>query len=370
MNIVHFSDAKFWGGNEQQLLLLLKSNYLNERINQKLICLNGSPLHKKAEKLDIETYTIDSSSKYSLRQANKYMQLLQKAKADIVHIHNSGALTRHYLSYHYKNNDFKVVFSKKGLSSSSTMFSRLKYNMKTIRKIICVSEYVRKGLLETLFHRNHHKLEVIYDGIDLNYIPNPEIMSLTEHFPESKGKIIIGNIANHSVAKDLPTFIQFAKELKEKDTENRFFFIQIGEETKETPQLIRIVKNEDLSSCFRFFGFSKDARSYLYQMDYFVMSSIREGLPFVIMEAMNARCPVVSTAAGGIPELVFHHKTGMLSKIEDSKDLANHLYYLFEHPEEKLKMTQAAYNYMQQKHSEQLNMEHTLQLYIEVYTHD
>lgn len=65
MNIVHFSDAKFWGGNEQQLLLLLKSNYLNERINQKLICLNGSPLHKKAEKLDIETYTIDSSSKYS-----------------------------------------------------------------------------------------------------------------------------------------------------------------------------------------------------------------------------------------------------------------------------------------------------------------
>lgn len=370
MNIVHFSDAKFWGGNEQQLLLLLQSDYLNERINQKLICLNGSPLHKKAEALNIEIYPFESSSKYSLRGARKYMELLQKAQADIVHIHNSGALTRHYLSYHYKNNDIKVIFSKKGLSSSSTMISRLKYNMKSIRKIICVSEYVKKGLLETVFHRNHHKLEVIYDGIDVNYIPNSDIMTIAEHFPESEGKIIIGNIANHSIAKDLPTFIRFAKELKEKDFEDRFFFIQIGEESKDTEQLIRIVKNEGLSSCFRFFGFSKEARSYLFQFNYFVISSIREGLPFVIMEAMHARCPVISTAAGGIPELVFHHKTGMLSKTEDFKDLANNLLYLIEHPEEKIKMTQAAYHYVLHNHTEQQNIENTLHLYNEVYKND
>ena len=66
-------------------------------------------------------------------------------------------------------------------------------------------------------------------------------------------------------------------------------------------------------------------RRALAQSDIFVLPSLAEGIPVVLMEAMSSGVPCVSTPVNGIPELIEHGRTGMLATPGDAESLARHL---------------------------------------------
>jgi glycosyltransferase involved in cell wall biosynthesis len=68
-------------------------------------------------------------------------------------------------------------------------------------------------------------------------------------------------------------------------------------------------------------------------MDVFVLSSDWEGNPLSIMEAMAAGLPIVSTAAGGVPDLFTHGKEGFLVQQGDAQALAARMHSLLNKPE-------------------------------------
>ena len=72
-------------------------------------------------------------------------------------------------------------------------------------------------------------------------------------------------------------------------------------------QLERQVSQLGLSESVQFLGFRSDIPDLLHAADLFVMPSCTEGLCSSIIDAMLARCPVVATRAGGIPDLLDHH---------------------------------------------------------------
>jgi glycosyltransferase involved in cell wall biosynthesis len=63
-------------------------------------------------------------------------------------------------------------------------------------------------------------------------------------------------------------------------------------------------------------------------LDALVLPSYREGLPNVILEAFRAGVPVVATAVGGTPELVFPGETGYLVRPDDADEMAQRLLQL------------------------------------------
>ncbi len=71
-----------------------------------------------------------------------------------------------------------------------------------------------------------------------------------------------------------------------------------------------------------FLGHRRDVRQLLRNADLFVLSSRWEGLPLVLLEAMDEGVPVVSTKVGGIAELVEHNTTGLLVPPGDARALA------------------------------------------------
>ena len=92
----------------------------------------------------------------------------------------------------------------------------------------------------------------------------------------------------------------------------------------------------------RFLGVRADVADILRASDVFVLSSRWEGNPMSVMEAMAAGLPVVSTAVGGVPELVQHSATGLLVPSEDTGALAEAMTQLGRNTAQRAAMGDAA----------------------------
>ena len=71
-----------------------------------------------------------------------------------------------------------------------------------------------------------------------------------------------------------------------------------------------------------FLGERSDIPEVLPLFDVYVISSVREGLPMALLEALAASRPVVATRVGGIPNVIDHEKTGILVPPASPDDLA------------------------------------------------
>jgi glycosyltransferase involved in cell wall biosynthesis len=113
----------------------------------------------------------------------------------------------------------------------------------------------------------------------------------------------------------------------------------------------------------RFLGIRADVADILWASDVFVLSSRVEGNPLSVMEAMSAGLPVVSTAVGGVPELVRAGETGLLVPSEDAGALAQAMQALVDDPARRQAMGAAA----RQHAVEHLDIRHTVRGYEQLY---
>lgn len=72
----------------------------------------------------------------------------------------------------------------------------------------------------------------------------------------------------------------------------------------ERESLQQMVEQRDLQSCVSFLGHSNAVTEWLLLADLMVISSHREGFPYVLIEALQADCPVLSTAVSGVSEIL------------------------------------------------------------------
>ncbi|WP_026174228.1 glycosyltransferase family 4 protein [Effusibacillus pohliae] len=95
-------------------------------------------------------------------------------------------------------------------------------------------------------------------------------------------------------------------------------------------QLEQLSEQLGLDTHVMFLGNRNDVPALLRQADIFVLPSLQDNQPFSIMEAHIAGKPVVVTDAGGIPEMVEHGRTGLISPAGDSEQMYQNLKYLLE----------------------------------------
>lgn len=95
-------------------------------------------------------------------------------------------------------------------------------------------------------------------------------------------------------------------------------------ETKEYGEsLMRMAEDLELTSCTEWTGFCQDVDTQLTKMDLFALPSLfGEGLPMVVLEAMAAGVPVVSTFVEGVPEAIRDGRDGVLAQPGNPQDLA------------------------------------------------
>ena len=91
------------------------------------------------------------------------------------------------------------------------------------------------------------------------------------------------------------------------------------------------IKKHNLENV-RLIEFIPDAASYLKAFDIFILPSLKEGLPYVILEAMAAKTPIIATRVGGVPEMIEPNIESILIEPKKPDLIKEKIIYLLKNP--------------------------------------
>lgn len=150
---------------------------------------------------------------------------------------------------------------------------------------------------------------------------------------------VVLTIGRFSVDKDHPTLLKAAELVHQSFPSATFLIVGHGPgENKLRDQ----IKDLNLSSFVRLLPYPDLAKNFLYLADIFVLSSVREGQPVVLLEAMAAGLPVVATNVGGVKEVVVEGQTGFIVPSQDPTSLALRIGDLLKNKEVRENMSKQA----------------------------
>jgi len=166
-------------------------------------------------------------------------------------------------------------------------------------------------------------IRIKYDGVlphQITCIPNgvviPDYYKDTTQTPK-----VIGSMGRLVEAKDFPSLFKAVKIVKEKGFDIE---LRIAGKGPLENELREFIKDLDMVEIIKLIGFQKQD-IFLKQIDIFAMSSIREGMPVALLEAMSYGLPLVATKVGGILEVVQDEKDGLLSDPQQPMAIAENI---------------------------------------------
>lgn len=129
---------------------------------------------------------------------------------------------------------------------------------------------------------------------------------------------LIGAVGRLSEEKGFDHLIRAVDQLHR---QGRDVQLAIAGEGDQLQNLQSLIAQQSRPEYFRLLGFVADTKSFYQALDVFALSSLREGLPNVLLEAMAFEVPVVATAIAGIPRLIAHEQNGLLVPPADESTL-------------------------------------------------
>jgi len=191
------------------------------------------------------------------------------------------------------------------------------------------------------------KIVKIYNGIDVEKIEflskeGAKILLLEKTRRNFGGErvsasFIVGTVANFYKTKGLPYLIEAAKILTKTYNLKPITYLIIGE-GKERKKLVLLIKKYNLENRIFLLGRIPDAYRYLKAFDAFVLPSLKEGFPWIILEAMAAEVPILATNVGAIPEIIEDNVDGFLIEPKNPQIIAGKISWMLEHPKESQEM--------------------------------
>lgn len=213
---------------------------------------------------------------------------IDKFLPDIVHLYTPiHIITGLYCKARYKS---KLVVSLHGTDVLRIRSSYLfKYILKFVDSILLLSQKMKDDL--SIFHK------------DITYIGNGFDNKIFKFDEFSERQKIILTVGNLRWQKDHHTLIKAFSIFTKKHNDYRLMIIGDGDLKEELKELALA---EGVSDLIDFQGLLPpvEVAEFMQQSDFFVLSSVSEGSPKAVLEAMSCGLPVLSTNVGDIPELI------------------------------------------------------------------
>jgi glycosyltransferase involved in cell wall biosynthesis len=198
-----------------------------------------------------------------------------------------------------------------------------KWHIREASKIVLLS----KGLIPTAQKSGieKKKIVIIPSGVDnARFDPDrPDVEEKTlvlRNKLKINDEVVIGYTGRLYPAKGLTYLLQAAKKIADKNRKIALLLVGDGAQMQELEHMAKALKIKAM-----FVGWQHDLEPYYQLMDIFVLPSLFEGLPNVILEAMAMKKPIIATNVGGNPDVVSNGENGFLVPVCDAELLADAL---------------------------------------------
>lgn len=205
------------------------------------------------------------------------------------------------------------------------------------------------------------KIEIIYNGIDIDYF-EPKIKGEEQEQEQEQEKFIITPGASRVTdRKGLNYLIEAVAKLVPKYPQ---IYLKIMGDGNAREKLEQLVKHLKLEKHCEFVGIIPHEKvlTYYQEANLFVLPSLNEGMSNAMLEALAVGLPLISTNTGGASELVLNEKNGFIVKFKDSQDIANKIEKLILDVTLRKEMASVS-----RELSEKMSWENIAKKYFEVY---
>lgn len=244
---------------------------------------------------------------------------LKKGKYDVAHCHSSkaGLLGRVAAKFAGVR---KIVFTAHGFEFNEPMsrYKKLFYIMLEritalfCDKIIVVSQFDYDSAIK---YKIAPEKKLVYipnaiDDIDKAQLKDKSLLRKELNIPEDE--FILGTMANFYATKGYKYLAEALKRLYDENYKFTALLVGTGLLYNNIKDMCRDYEN------IRFLGFRKDNYDLINMYDLFILSSVKEGMPYVILETMKLAKPILCTNVGALNDIIKNGKNGFIVEPESS----------------------------------------------------
>jgi glycosyltransferase involved in cell wall biosynthesis len=244
----------------------------------------------------------------------RLIETLREVAPEVVHTHNSGI--HHYYALAARIAGVPVVVNTRHSPLVPEHMKRerhYRWAMHLTDCVVFVSEATRKAVLDAM------RLPQLSSQVILNGIPTSVFHGRAASPGAFRPCITFGTVGRLEAVKGHAVLIEAFAEVARAIPQARLRIVGGGSLANRLQELIRLHQLQEVVSLES----ATAAPHLLYrEFDVFVLSSLSEGLPLVLLESMAAGLPVVSTRVGGIPDVVTDN-IGFLCEPDDPHSLAD-----------------------------------------------
>jgi len=370
-NIVFLIDGLGMGGAERMMIPILQ--HLDRDIFSLRVCAfqerEGNPIANDVLALGIPVDFLPVPYLRDVTALPRLWNYLRISKADLVHTQLEFANTLgNFIAKLLRLPSVCTIhtLSSQVMNIKSRAHHLLEWSSQRwfCDRVIAVSEEARfhnmrvSGLMET-------KMITIYNGIDTSHFDGME--NERDALRRELGIPLDAHLLTTVAVLREPKGIQFMlRAMSEILFSNPQTYYLIAGDGPYGSALREEAGKLQQSAHVIFAGMRKDIPRVLAASDIFVLPTLTEALPTVLAEAMSCRLPVVASAVGGVPEMVFNGENGLLVSPGDPRQLASACLTLLRDMDRSRKMGEQGWKIVHEKFDVLGQVDRLKQLYLEL----
>ncbi len=280
-------------------------------------------IRRDAASRGVELVELDDHGRYDWRLVRRLLAICRRYRPTVWHGHE------------YKTNALGLLLSRfwpmrlvstmhgwvEQTSWTSLYYGIDRFALRRYEAVVCVSDDIYQ--LCRSFGVPAERCHLIENGIDASdYVRRQSVGAAKRRLGLDPDRLAVGAVGRLSPEKGFDLLIRAAAQLIHGGTD---LDIAIAGEGAEGPRLQALAAELGIASRLRLLGHVADPRPVYEALDVFALSSRREGLPNVVLEAMALEVPVLATRVNGVPRLVRAGVNGFVVAPESVDELAGGL---------------------------------------------
>jgi glycosyltransferase involved in cell wall biosynthesis len=338
LKVYHIISGDLWAGAEVMAYHLLNGLKSYGDLSITAIILNEGRLVEEIHKLGIRVHVVNESKTSFLNLFKIIKEILVQSPPNLIHSHR---YKENFLAYLTSRSipGIKLIGTQHGMPEVYGGNYTLKQRIITkcnffglslfFNRTVAVSEDIQEAFSKQFGFRES-KISMIHNGIKIpGFIPERE----------NKEKFVIGSAGRLCQVKGYRFMIEIAKAVKEETKHIKF---HLAGEGPERAKLQALIQQYSLNETFVLQGHLDDMLPFYRSLDLYLNTSVHEGIPMSILEAMAHGLPVVAPNVGGISEIINNGEDGYLIEKRDPKAFAEKCFLLYKNKQLRQRMAQAA----------------------------